>query len=218
MFLLSVAHRRELIRRELKQAWKHLSHAFHGKGSGRLNTEKHLKKIAEEKKREAMAAGDSPLVMATAFALRAERIGSATMVLSTGNKRFVLHRFVCSTNESADSILFHSAAPISADPLASSSKPLGLSKKAQAKVVDKGSNGTASTTVFSDIPMRALPLPTSERNGSPTVRAGFAPVQSFSTTNGSSTAQDERAGEKFIIPVSVKRARPMEGSSAARKR
>ena len=70
----------------MSQAWKHLSHAFHGKGSGRLNTEKHLKKIAEEKKREAMAAGDTALVMATAFAMRAERIGSATMVLSTGNK------------------------------------------------------------------------------------------------------------------------------------
>ena len=36
-----------------KEAWKALSHKFHGKGSGRMKTEKRLKKIAEEKKKEA---------------------------------------------------------------------------------------------------------------------------------------------------------------------
>ena len=39
-----------------KEAFKHLSHQFHGKGSGKMKTEKHLKKIEEEKKREAMSA------------------------------------------------------------------------------------------------------------------------------------------------------------------
>ncbi|KIW76611.1 hypothetical protein Z517_09055 [Fonsecaea pedrosoi CBS 271.37] len=42
-----------------KEAFKHLSHQFHGKGSGKLKTEKHLKKIAEEKKREAASVLDS---------------------------------------------------------------------------------------------------------------------------------------------------------------
>ncbi|KAL1958155.1 hypothetical protein VTO42DRAFT_5010 [Malbranchea cinnamomea] len=42
-----------------KEAFKHLSHQFHGKGSGKMKTEKHLKKIEEEKKREAMSALDS---------------------------------------------------------------------------------------------------------------------------------------------------------------
>lgn len=42
-----------------KEAFKHLSHQFHGKGSGRMKTEKRLKKIEEEKKREAMSALDS---------------------------------------------------------------------------------------------------------------------------------------------------------------
>ncbi|OAL36696.1 hypothetical protein AYO20_04028 [Fonsecaea nubica] len=42
-----------------KEAFKHLSHQFHGKGSGKLKTEKHLKKIAEEKKREATSVLDS---------------------------------------------------------------------------------------------------------------------------------------------------------------
>lgn len=42
-----------------KEAFKHLSHQFHGKGSGKQKTEKHLKKIEEEKKREAMSSLDS---------------------------------------------------------------------------------------------------------------------------------------------------------------
>ncbi|KAK5132056.1 hypothetical protein LTR08_000393 [Meristemomyces frigidus] len=35
-----------------KEAFKHLSHMFHGKGSGKQKTEKHLKKIEDEKRRE----------------------------------------------------------------------------------------------------------------------------------------------------------------------
>jgi U4/U6.U5 tri-snRNP-associated protein 1 len=42
-----------------KEAFKALSHQFHGKGSGKQKTEKHLKKIEEEKKREAMSTLDS---------------------------------------------------------------------------------------------------------------------------------------------------------------
>jgi U4/U6.U5 tri-snRNP-associated protein 1 len=42
-----------------KEAFKHLSHAFHGKGSGKQKTEKRLKKIGEEKKREATSTLDS---------------------------------------------------------------------------------------------------------------------------------------------------------------
>ncbi|OJJ44065.1 hypothetical protein ASPZODRAFT_135508 [Penicilliopsis zonata CBS 506.65] len=42
-----------------KEAFKHLSHQFHGKGSGKMKTEKLLKKIEEEKKQEAMSALDS---------------------------------------------------------------------------------------------------------------------------------------------------------------
>jgi U4/U6.U5 tri-snRNP-associated protein 1 len=41
-----------------KEAFKHLSHQFHGKGSGKQKHEKRLKKIEEEKKREAMSALD----------------------------------------------------------------------------------------------------------------------------------------------------------------
>ena len=42
-----------------KEAFKHLSHQFHGKGSGKQKTEKHLKKLEEEKKRMAASVLDS---------------------------------------------------------------------------------------------------------------------------------------------------------------
>lgn len=42
-----------------KEAFKHLSHQFHGKGSGKGKTEKHLKKLADEKRREAKSVLDS---------------------------------------------------------------------------------------------------------------------------------------------------------------
>jgi U4/U6.U5 tri-snRNP-associated protein 1 len=42
-----------------KEAFKDLSHQFHGKGSGKQKTEKHLKKIADEKRKEAQSSLDS---------------------------------------------------------------------------------------------------------------------------------------------------------------
>ncbi|KAJ5272698.1 hypothetical protein N7478_007823 [Penicillium angulare] len=42
-----------------KEAFKHLSHQFHGKGSGKMKTEKRLKKIEDEQKQEAMSTLDS---------------------------------------------------------------------------------------------------------------------------------------------------------------
>jgi U4/U6.U5 tri-snRNP-associated protein 1 len=42
-----------------KEAFKHLSHQFHGKGSGKQKTEKMLKKIEEEKRRESQSILDS---------------------------------------------------------------------------------------------------------------------------------------------------------------
>jgi U4/U6.U5 tri-snRNP-associated protein 1 len=69
-----------------KEAWKALSHVFHGKGSGRAKTEKLLKKIEDEQKKEAMVSGDTPLSMIKAFQTRQEKVGQAHMVLSVGNR------------------------------------------------------------------------------------------------------------------------------------
>ncbi|KAI0016654.1 SART-1 family protein [Xylariomycetidae sp. FL0641] len=42
-----------------KEAWRHLSHQFHGKGSGKGKTDKRLKKIEDEKRREAQSMLDA---------------------------------------------------------------------------------------------------------------------------------------------------------------
>lgn len=70
----------------IKEAWKALSHKFHGKGSGKMKTEKRLQKIKEEKKKEAMVSGDTPLSMNKAFQIRQEKAGQAHFVLSVGNR------------------------------------------------------------------------------------------------------------------------------------
>ena len=69
-----------------KEAWKALSHKFHDKGSGSTETEKRLKRFAEERKKEAMADGDAPLSMNQAFEIRQEKTGQAHFVLSVGNR------------------------------------------------------------------------------------------------------------------------------------
>lgn len=74
----------------LKEAWKALSHKFHGKGSGKMKIEKRLKKIADEKKKEAMASGDTPLSMNRAFQIRQEKTGQAHFILSVGNRGYAL--------------------------------------------------------------------------------------------------------------------------------
>ncbi|KAI9741262.1 MAG: hypothetical protein M1834_002978 [Cirrosporium novae-zelandiae] len=44
---------------DAKEAFKHLSHQFHGKGSGKMKQEKRLKKIEDEKRREAVGVLDT---------------------------------------------------------------------------------------------------------------------------------------------------------------
>ncbi|KPV75430.1 uncharacterized protein RHOBADRAFT_48436, partial [Rhodotorula graminis WP1] len=131
-----------------KEAWKQLNYDFHGHGSGAKKTDKRLKKIENEKKQEAMAAGDTPLSTAAAFAARAEMTGSATMILGVGN---------------------NNSAPVQRDTLGGVSR---IEKAARGKgkpVVSPGpsarnGNGGGPSSVFSDIPMRSLPLP--EASGS----------------------------------------------------
>ena len=72
-----------------KEAWKSLSHKFHGKTSGRMKTEKRLKRIAEEQKQATMGSSDTPLGMSDAFSRRQHKTGQAHMVLTTGNRQYV---------------------------------------------------------------------------------------------------------------------------------
>ena len=88
-----------------KEAWKSLSHKFQcvqvsrlscngcadirrsGKTSGRMKTEKRLKRIAEEGKQATMGSGDTPLGMSNAFSRRQQKTGQAHMVLTAGNRQ-----------------------------------------------------------------------------------------------------------------------------------
>ncbi|EGR52821.1 uncharacterized protein TRIREDRAFT_119721 [Trichoderma reesei QM6a] len=64
-------------RLDQKEAFKHLSHQFHGKGSGKGKTEKLLKKIEDEKRREAQSMFDASqnagMNLATAQQLKKRR-------------------------------------------------------------------------------------------------------------------------------------------------
>lgn len=178
----------------LKEAYKQLSHTFHGKGSGTKKTEKRLKKIEEERKQAAMVSGDTPLSSASAFAARAERMGSATMVLSVGNR---------------------GTAPVQDEILNNLKKPDAKGKGKLKPTAATALPGRAA--VIEDIPLRPLPLPEAGevgRGASPaTVRAGFAPVRSFTPIGEGGDdggATGEEAGRKGFssggfVPIAVKR-------------
>ncbi|GAA6060068.1 hypothetical protein JCM10212_003029 [Sporobolomyces blumeae] len=181
-----------------KEAWKHLSHSFHGHGHGSKKTEKRLQKIENERKAAAMAAGDTPNSTAAAFAARAEKTGSATMILGVGN------------NNSA--------------PMHPSDESLSLSKK-QSLSKGKGKATASDTPVFDDIPMRALPLPTSTNGGASAspepARKGFAPVRSFSPATANGGDSSSSPGPKFApISVAVKRkaSEPVEDGQSHKRR
>ncbi|RUS15975.1 SART-1 protein [Endogone sp. FLAS-F59071] len=69
-----------------KEAFRHLSHKFHGKTSGKAKTEKRLKKLEEERRLLSMNSADTPLNMSTALQERQRATGSAHVVLSVGNR------------------------------------------------------------------------------------------------------------------------------------
>ncbi|KAG8937257.1 hypothetical protein FRC02_000027 [Tulasnella sp. 418] len=125
-----------------KEAWKALSHRFHGKGSGRMKTEKRLKKIADEKKREAMVSGDTPTSMNQAFQKRQEKAGQAHMVLSVGNRGAV---------PQLEEFLDNAA-------LSKNAKAVAAANKGKGKRKDDN-NGTASVDITGFVNANIVPLP-----------------------------------------------------------
>ncbi|SNX86826.1 related to SNU66 - component of the U4/U6.U5 snRNP complex [Melanopsichium pennsylvanicum] len=118
-----------------KEAWKHLSHVFHGKKPGTRKMEKRLKKIEDEKKRERMAAGDTPTGMMSAFQSRSERTGKAHMVLSVGAK---------------------GSAPQENDLLDGKGAKGGIQLKKPAKAVQAGKGKKSSDEMLSPMPTAGL--------------------------------------------------------------
>ncbi|KAF9917539.1 hypothetical protein BX616_000698 [Lobosporangium transversale] len=72
-----------------KEAFRQLSHAFHGKTSGKMKTEKRMKKLEDEKRLLGMSSTDTPLNMVSAFQERQKAAGSAHLVLAVGNRNTV---------------------------------------------------------------------------------------------------------------------------------
>ncbi|KAI0367756.1 SART-1 protein [Pilatotrama ljubarskyi] len=190
-----------------KEAWKALSHKFHGKGSGKAKTEKRLKKIAEERKKEAMASGDTPLSMNQAFQKRQEKTGQAHFVLSVGNR---------------------GAVPQLADFLDSQPLTKGKTEKKKEKKnkqSDKGSTPQLDSTGFMTLPAPGPALnggsPAPGSNGSPAPRPGFSRIASVvesDTPKESTPVPAERS--KVVIGLGTKRKATTEAqdSPPAKKR
>ena len=68
-----------------KEAFRHLSHKFHGKGSGKMKTEKRMKKMMEEGLMKNMASTDTPLQTLDKLRRKQEECATPYVVLS-GNK------------------------------------------------------------------------------------------------------------------------------------
>ena len=201
-----------------KEAWKALSHKFHGKGSGKMKTEKRLKKIAEEKKQEAMVSGDTPLSMNKAFQIRQEKTGQAHFVLSVGNRGQVDRS--CFVLFFPISDLPYSAVPQAAEFL--DAQP--LSKGKTEKVKSKKKDASKSTNKTMDNGFMTVPAPQAAYNGS----ASVSPAPSLPGTETDSPAP--RPGFSRITsavvsdvasgsgtPVSTERSRVAFGFSAKRK-
>ena len=68
-----------------KEAFRHLSHKFHGKGSGKLKSEKRMKKIEEESMMKNMSSTDTPLNTLEKLRNR-QKQGATPYIILSGNK------------------------------------------------------------------------------------------------------------------------------------
>jgi U4/U6.U5 tri-snRNP-associated protein 1 len=159
-----------------KEAWKALSHRFHGKGSGKMKTEKRLKKIKDEEKQLSMSSGDTPLSMTKAFQERQEKTGQAHMVLSVGNRGCA---FPCFYRQLTD--LVCRAVPQAAEFF--DAQPLSKGKTEKGKKKKEGKGGAAQLAAESGF--MTLPAPQMQTL---LASANASPVPSASGINSSSPA------------------------------
>ncbi|KAJ3744396.1 SART-1 family-domain-containing protein [Lentinula detonsa] len=189
-----------------KEAWKALSHKFHGKGSGKMKTEKRLKKIEEEKKQLAMASGDTPLSMSAAFQQRQQKAGQAHFVLSVGNRGAV--------PQVAD---FLDAQPLS------KGKTEKMKKKKETKSA-KAAMESGIMTLPGPLANGDSPAPSGfasvGSNGSPGPRAGFSRISSTVDISAQSGTATPGERSKVVFGFGTKRKADEEatGSPPAKRR
>lgn len=74
-----------------KEAFRMQSHRFHGKGSGKMKTEKRAKKLLEEEAMKKMSSTDTPLNTVARMQEKQKNLQSAYIVLSGGSKTMTAH-------------------------------------------------------------------------------------------------------------------------------
>jgi U4/U6.U5 tri-snRNP-associated protein 1 len=214
-----------------KEAWKALSHTFHGKGSGKMKTEKRLKKIAEEKKQAAMASGDTPLSMNRAFQIRQEKAGQAHFVLSVGNRGCVLSSLSTALLNSLHSSAVPQAAEfLDAQPLSKGKTEKTKSKKKDiAKVnqtLDTGfitlpapqsiphTDGSVAPPSFSPVPGTTASSPVLAP------RPGFSRISSAAepSSQGGTPVPSDRTKVAFGFGAKRKAGEEIKGSPPPKKR
>ncbi|EDV19648.1 uncharacterized protein TRIADDRAFT_33171, partial [Trichoplax adhaerens] len=72
-----------------KEAFRELSHRFHGKVSGKKKIEKRNKKLAEEEAFKKMSSTDTPLGTVSLMRDKMEQTQNAFLVLSGGGKGLI---------------------------------------------------------------------------------------------------------------------------------
>ncbi|KAJ7274378.1 SART-1 family-domain-containing protein [Mycena haematopus] len=193
-----------------KEAWKALSHRFHGKGSGKMKTEKRLKKIKDEEKQLAMSSGDTPLSMTKAFQLRQEKTGQAHMVLSVGNRGAV--------PQAAE---FFDAQPLSK----------GKTEKGKKKKEGKGGVQQAAESGFMTLPApqmqtllasaNASPVPSASgiNSSSPAPKPGFSRISSaVDSHEQTGEGGAERSKVTFGFGTKRKAGEAAEGTPPSKRR
>ncbi|KAJ7285000.1 SART-1 family-domain-containing protein [Mycena rebaudengoi] len=190
-----------------KEAWKALSHRFHGKGSGKMKTEKRLKKVKDEAKQLAMSSGDTPLSMTKAFQLRQEKTGQAHMVLSVGNRGAVPQ-----------------AAEFFDAPTLSKGKTEKTKKKKEGKgaqqAVETGFMTLPAPQIQSLMSANASPGPSSGINSSsPAPKPGFSRISS-AVDSPSHTGSDggERSKVTFGFGTKRKAGEEAQGTPPTKRR
>lgn len=177
-----------------KEAWKRLSHVFHGNAPGYKAQEKRLRRIEEERRRERMLAGDTS-AMTQAFQERSARTGQAHMVLSVGNKDHA--------PQEIDLLGREREAQISKQPKAAKKETGKGKRKAQ-----PGASPSGPPPGLAAPPAEAPEAPEAPK---PTMKPAFAPISSkpgfapVSSAPASSSAP-EAPREKIKISLGKRKA------------
>lgn len=160
-------------------AWKLLSHTFHGKAPGKAKQEKYKQKVMDERKRERMAAGEAQ-DMSKAFRERQQREGQAHMVLSVGAKGNAPQDFA--NHLGPNLVQARNAAASGSGSKASKGKSsavaAGTSTDGRSLSQERGGLVSVMSESFSPMPSSSsTPLPS---NG-PRMRPAFQPIAASSS-------------------------------------